>query len=410
MAKHRRTTEKGRHRKPSASVRPGLMAAATGGVLYAALSVSGASAAELTDEQSVSAEESGGYAEDSYSSDSYRAATGTYADESGVDGQALSDETQPGGEEQPRAGLEVDEASQLSPGAQAEPGMGSAEPSVSLVNEVDGVPVLQILEDDGAQPEAEAGSGQPPTDEQPQPIDGQQSSMDEQSRTDTQQPGADQEPSADDQGIAAGDIIRQELVDNKAGVCSAGVAATDGENNFLITAGHCNSGLSSKGEEHSELNGTDPGWFTEDGQPIGHTERREFPGADFSVVRSGTDLNPEDFNEVGEAYVGEDVCQRGAVTFRETGVRDNCGKVTAVDDSYTFTNKDEEGNPSYDTVNDLINTDITSLDGDSGGLLYDKNTKQALGLLSGQGRFYPLSEVMEQTPSLRLGVAPKSAS
>ena len=407
----------GRHRKPSANARPGLMTAAAGGVLYAALSVSGASAAELTDEPSVSAE-------DFYSSDSYEADTGayaeytqgtgadsgsepgTYTDDSGVNEEVLSGEAQPVGEEQPRAGLEVDEASLFGPGAQAEPGMGSAESGVSLVDEVDGIPSLQIRQDDGARPGAGAGNGQLVTDEQPQPADGQESSADTQQSGSDQQPGVDQQPgrgqhpAGEDEGIAAGDFIRQDLVEGKAGACTAGVAATDGESNFVLTAGHCNS----------ELNGTDPGWFTADGKTIGHTERREFPGADFSVVRSETDLNPEEFKEVGEAHVDDDVCQRGATTFRETGVRDNCGKVTAVNDSFTFTNHDKEGNISQDTVNDLITTDISTRDGDSGGLLFDKNTKQALGLLSGQGRFFPLSKVLEKNPDLRLGVAPKSAS
>ncbi|MGV4982938.1 S1 family peptidase [Streptomyces sp. NRAIS4] len=255
---------------------------------------------------------------------------------------------------------------------------------------------------------------QPSTDTRPNGLDQQPNTdtqpgaTDAQPGTDAQQPSADQQPNpeaqptGEDQPIAAGDRIRPDAV-SPLGGCSAGVPATDGENNFIITAGHCNSGLGSVGEENSSLNGTDPGWFSEDGQPVGHTERRGGQGADFSVVRTETDLDPEDFTKVGEAHVGEEVCARGATSFAATQ-EDQCGTVTDVGKPYTFHNEDG----TQPTVDDLIDTDVNTLGGDSGGLLYDENTHQALGVLSGGGRFYPLSKVLEQNPDLHLGVAPKS--
>ncbi|MFF3689754.1 hypothetical protein, partial [Streptomyces sp. NPDC002187] len=157
MAKHRRTTEKGRHRKPSADVRPGLMAAAAGGVLYAALSVSGASAAELTDEQSISAEAVGGYAEDS-------TGTGTnsstepdpYTDETDVDEKVTSDDAQPEAEAGSRY---TEESYQPDADGYTEDSTGTAANSSTEPDTyTDETDVDEEVTPDDAQPEAEAGS------------------------------------------------------------------------------------------------------------------------------------------------------------------------------------------------------------------------------------------------------------
>ncbi|MGW1055941.1 hypothetical protein [Streptomyces sp. NPDC002521] len=50
--------------------------------------------------------------------------------------------------------------------------------------------------------------------------------------------------------------------------------------------------------------------------------------------------------------------------------------VTDVGKPFTFHNEDR----SQPTVDDLINTDLDTLGGDSGGLLYGENTHQALGV------------------------------
>ncbi|MGW3201982.1 hypothetical protein ACWDBD_47245 [Streptomyces sp. NPDC001118] len=76
--------------------------------------------------------------------------------------------------------------------------------------------------------------------------------------------------------------------------------------------------------------------------------------------------------------------------------------VTDVGKPFTFHNEDR----SQPTVDDLINTDLDTLGGDSGGLLYGENTHQALGVLSSGGRFYPVAKVLEQNPDLHLGVTP----
>ncbi|MEU5538566.1 hypothetical protein [Streptomyces sp. NPDC020362] len=85
-------------------------------------------------------------------------------------------------------------------------------------------------------------------------------------------------------------------------------------------------------------------------------------------MRTEADLDPEDFTKVGEAYDGEEVCARGATSFAATQ-EDKCGVVTDVGEPFTFHNEDG----SQPTVDDLIDTDVNTLGGDSGGLLYDEN-------------------------------------
>ncbi|MET8454623.1 trypsin-like serine protease [Streptomyces sp. NPDC005209] len=330
--------------------------------------------------------------------------------------QATTDTQQPGPDQQPSAGEQSGTDQQRSadtqqPSPDQQTAADAEQPTAQLATDSQPSSSDQQPAPDARQPTAEqpgVSDAQPGTDQQPgadqQPSGGEQSGTDQQRGADHQL-NPEAQPTERHQRIAAGDRIRPDTV-SPVGGCSVGVPATDGENNFVITAGHCNSGLGSVGEENSNRNGTDPGWFTENGQPVGHTERRGGPGSDFSVVRTETDPNPEDFTEVGEADRGEEVCARGATSFADKK-EDKCGVVTDVGKSFTFHNADG----SEPTVDDLIFTDgLDTLPGDSGGLLYDKNTHQPLGVLSGGGRFYPLSKVLQQNPDLRLGVAPKSGS
>ncbi|MFF3459643.1 M64 family metallopeptidase [Streptomyces sp. NPDC002730] len=94
MASHKKVSAKGRHRKDSEKGRPGLVAAAAGGVLCGALFVSNASAAEPTGAQSTGAEDV----------------------QSSTDQQTYQ-EVQPGGAEQQPAQAQVSEPAFATPDA-----------------------------------------------------------------------------------------------------------------------------------------------------------------------------------------------------------------------------------------------------------------------------------------------------
>ncbi|MFF3689755.1 S1 family peptidase, partial [Streptomyces sp. NPDC002187] len=289
-----------------------------------------------------------------------------YTDKSDVDEKVTSDDAQPGGEEQPRAGLEVDEASQFSPGAQAEPGTGSAEPGVSLVNEVDGVPVFQILEDDGTQPEAEAGSGQPLTDEQPQPADRSEQAT-----------------------VRSGDRIQPEGIPLGLDGCTAGpLVSHESGASGILTAGHCGV--------HR--------WTDRDGRYLGPTliPEVEVEGNDVEIVRLDGDVVPvPEFTGTAEPYIGQDVCARGATSAEMGRGLERCGQVTDLDVTVHYDKQEKDANgrpirvnglPVYQigpTVTDLITTDIPTLAGDSGGPLYEKDTLEAVGTLSGGNGDFP---------------------
>jgi streptogrisin D len=167
-------------------------------------------------------------------------------------------------------------------------------------------------------------------------------------------------------------------------LCSAGFNVTRGGQDYLLTAGHCTAGL--------------PDW-----QNVGPSESSNFPDTDFGLVRNdsgdapgGVDMYDQSVrlvSSVGTAAVGEPVCASGEAT----GV--TCGKVTAVDQTVDY----GDGN----VVHGLIETDVHTDHGDSGGPLFDGNT--GLGTVSGgDGQtdyFQPLSVELD-TYGLSLAASP----
>lgn len=140
--------------------------------------------------------------------------------------------------------------------------------------------------------------------------------------------------------------------------CTAGANVTGGGAYYFVTAGHCGAVVST--------------WYTLDGALIGSTAGTSFPSNDYSIVRytgnvphDGT-VGQQDITKAGNAYVGERVCMRGGTS----GV--HCGTVLALNATVNYADG---------TVNGLIETNICSEPGDSGGALYDGST--LLGILSG---------------------------
>jgi streptogrisin D len=141
-------------------------------------------------------------------------------------------------------------------------------------------------------------------------------------------------------------------------VCSAGFNVTKDDQTFLLTAGHCTQGL--------------PDW-----QDIGPSVASSFPGTDFGLVRNDWGDGPGAVNRydgsviaitgAGTATLGEHVCASG----QTTGV--TCGSVTAVNQTVDF----DDGN----VVRGLIETNVHTDHGDSGGPLYDGAV--GLGTVSG---------------------------
>ncbi|WAZ25932.1 S1 family peptidase [Streptomyces cinnabarinus] len=152
-----------------------------------------------------------------------------------------------------------------------------------------------------------------------------------------------------------------------AGRCSAGFNVTDGQRDFILTAGHCGP------------NGSV--WFsdTQGREQVGSTVRGSFPGGDFSLVQyaSGDAGDGADVVAIGDGRgvritgasdpsVGQRVFRSGSTS----GLRD--GTVTALNATVNY----PEG-----TVTGLIETNVCAEPGDSGGPLFSEGV--ALGLTSG---------------------------
>ncbi|ASQ92633.1 S1 family peptidase [Streptomyces sp. 11-1-2] len=144
--------------------------------------------------------------------------------------------------------------------------------------------------------------------------------------------------------------------------CSAGVNVQSGATYYFITAGHCTDGS--------------PTWYADSGAttPVGPTTGTSFPGNDYGVVRYTNTAVPHpgtvgtvDVTGTATAYVGQQVCRRGATT----GVR--CGQVTALNATVNY--------GGGDVVSGLIQTNICAEPGDSGGPLYAGD--KIIGILSG---------------------------
>ncbi len=152
-----------------------------------------------------------------------------------------------------------------------------------------------------------------------------------------------------------------------AGRCSAGFNVTDGQRDFILTAGHCGP------------NGSV--WFADNQgrRQLGQTIEQNFPGGDFSLVQyaSGDAGAGADVVSIGDGKgvritgaadpaVGQRVFRSGSTT----GLRD--GEVTALDATVNY----PEG-----TVTGLIETNVCAEPGDSGGPMFSEGV--ALGVTSG---------------------------
>ncbi|HEY8985518.1 MAG TPA: S1 family peptidase [Streptomyces sp.] len=185
-----------------------------------------------------------------------------------------------------------------------------------------------------------------------------------------------------------------------SGRCSAGFNVTNGQQDFILTAGHCGP------------NGSI--WFSNNqaSQEIGQTVESNFPGADYSLVQyangkagDGADIvaigngNGVKITGFGDPVVGQRVFRSGSTT----GLRD--GQVTALNSTVNY----PEG-----TVTGLIETNVCAEPGDSGGSMFSEGI--ALGVTSGGSGdctsggttfFQPVSAALATT-KLQLIVAPKA--
>ncbi|MFI9252158.1 S1 family peptidase [Streptomyces sp. NPDC053069] len=151
------------------------------------------------------------------------------------------------------------------------------------------------------------------------------------------------------------------------GRCSAGFNVTNGQSDFILTAGHCGPAGST--------------WFADNqgNQQLGRTVNSAFPGTDFSLVQyasgkagDGADVvaigggNGVRITGVADAAVGQRVFRSGSTS----GLHD--GTVTALNATVNY----PEG-----TVTGLIETNVCAEPGDSGGPLFSDGI--ALGVTSG---------------------------
>ncbi|MFE1457000.1 S1 family peptidase [Streptomyces sp. NPDC058735] len=152
-----------------------------------------------------------------------------------------------------------------------------------------------------------------------------------------------------------------------AGRCSAGFNVTDGESDFILTAGHC-------GPDGSV-------WFADDRgrEQVGTSLRGSFPGDDYSLVKydGGRAGKGADVVSIGSSRgvritgladpeVGQKIFRSGSTS----GLRQ--GEVTALNATVNY----PEG-----TVTGLIETDVCAEPGDSGGPMFADGI--ALGVTSG---------------------------
>ncbi|MGQ4387814.1 S1 family peptidase [Streptomyces sp. SAS_270] len=151
------------------------------------------------------------------------------------------------------------------------------------------------------------------------------------------------------------------------GRCSAGFNVTNGQNAFILTAGHCGPAGSI--------------WFADNqgSQQLGRTITQAFPGNDFSLIQYDSGQAGAGSNVVaigggqGVRIIGAADPTVGQRVFRSgstSGMHD--GKVTALNATVNY----PEG-----TVTGLIETTVCAEPGDSGGPLFSEGI--ALGVTSG---------------------------
>lgn len=148
-------------------------------------------------------------------------------------------------------------------------------------------------------------------------------------------------------------------------LCSSGFIAASGSTQYVITAGHC-----------TELS---PTWTTSSGQTIGPEAGTSFPGNDYGRIRisNPSALQPvgavvngggiTDITGSGRPPVGSTVCKSG----RTTGT--TCGQIQAYNVTVSY--------QGAGTVRQMIQTNVCTQGGDSGGALFAGGT--AVGVTSG---------------------------
>ncbi|WP_330324027.1 S1 family peptidase [Streptomyces pseudovenezuelae] len=151
------------------------------------------------------------------------------------------------------------------------------------------------------------------------------------------------------------------------GRCSAGFNVTNGQSDFILTAGHCGP--------------TGSVWFADTGgtNQLGKTVSQSFPGNDFSLVQYANGKAGDGAGVVfigngkgvqitgaGDPSIGQRVFRSGSTS----GLRD--GQVTGVNSTVNY----PEG-----TVTGLIETNVCAEPGDSGGPMFSEGI--ALGITSG---------------------------
>lgn len=186
------------------------------------------------------------------------------------------------------------------------------------------------------------------------------------------------------------------------GRCSAGFNVTNGQKDFILTAGHCGP--------------TGSIWFSDNQarQQIGDTVDSSFPGADYSLVAyasgeagEGADVvaigngNGVKITGAADPVVGQRVFRSGSTS----GLRD--GQVTGLNSTVNY----PEG-----TVTGLIETNVCAEPGDSGGPMFSEGV--ALGITSGGSGdctsggttfFQPITRALQAT-NMKLIVAAQTGA
>lgn len=156
-----------------------------------------------------------------------------------------------------------------------------------------------------------------------------------------------------------------EAITSGGGRCSAGfITRAPSGNWYILTAGHCTEG---------------GGTWSGDGQTIGNSAASSFPGDDFGAIRinNPTALAPQgavlsgstpvDITGAGQVPVGGRVCKTGSTTGT------TCGTVQRYNVTVNY--------GGGDTVSGLIQTNVCTQPGDSGGPLFAGSSAQ--GIVSG---------------------------
>jgi S1-C subfamily serine protease len=149
--------------------------------------------------------------------------------------------------------------------------------------------------------------------------------------------------------------------------CSLGFNVRSGSTYYFLTAGHC-----------GKAEGT---WWSSTTHNtttlLGNTQNASFPGNDYAIVKYAATYTPDgqglagtiDVQTSRNAVVGETVYRDGSTT------NEHSGQVQAVNVTVRY--------QGGGVVRGLIQTSVCAEPGDSGGPLYSKVDKAAIGLTSG---------------------------